>query len=523
MTTRRIILIGLGLFLVFGVVSFVWRSVQIRGELAKISSTDAPRQEEGARNLMARGALFDALQGGAPMQTRMNAIDALGRIAAKGDAPDAFNQLLQMLKDPDTESAEKKTHPVRDRARDTVALVGMRYLQPLLDAAKSPDGAIKDQSREAIKKIGYNPELAEAMAARLGDSALRAPFGDILSGFGPQTVPLVTPYLQPAELGKITKPEDLAKAKVELIETLGKYKAPVVTAQAKPEERARAPQHRAYVVDAIRAVIPFKDDVDPNVRRTVITSLSNIALPEGEAVLVAALNSTATDSDARQAAAGALGAIASPAANAAMVRALSDYDLRVATQAAAGLKRAGDRATGAIAGALADPSPAVRALAADAAGGLSSTALTARALADSDPRVRARAAEALGTIGGASAVAPLLNALGDADGTTATAAVLALSRIGAPAIGPLVARLQAGGDDTVAYRVSQALGMIGRPAVDPLLAAAQNGKPGARWAAITLGQIGDPRATPALQALSGSPDPDTANAASEALARVKQG
>lgn len=535
MTTRRTVLIILGALLLFGVINFVVGSIRTRNELAKIASAAPARQEEGVRNLMRRNALFDALQGGAPMRTRLNAIAALERIAARGNQKEAFNQLLQMLKDPDTESAEAKTHPVRDAARDAVARVGTLYTERLLDAAKDADAAIRDQSREAIKKIGA--PLKEAMAARLGDAALRAPLGEILAGIGPETVPLVTPYLQAAKLPPADKPDDLAKAKVELIEILGKYKVPTPPPPARPtkpgettaaagptaEEIARG---RALVSDAAAAIIPFKEDANPNVRRTVITSLSNIALPVAAPTLIAALNDQTTDSDARAAAAGALGAIATPAANAAMVRALSDYDLRVATAAAAGLRRAGDRAAASIAQALAHPDPAVRARAADAAGGMTTPALAARALSDPDAGVRAAAAGALGDIAiksaaSSSVITPLLSALDDPDGTVAETAALALGRVGQPAVAPLVARLQAG--DTVAYRAAQALERIGRDAVDPLLTVARSGRDGARWAAITLGQIGDTRAAPVLETLSQSTDPDTAYAASAALTKVRQG
>ena len=119
-----------------------------------------------------------------------------------------------------------------------------------------------------------------------------------------------------------------------------------------------------------------------------------------------------------------------------------------------------------------------------------------------------------------SAINPLLNALADGNGSVASTASLALSRAGEYAVPSLIARL--GGGDTIAYRASQALELIGRPAVDSLVAAAQPGKGTARWAAITLGEIGDPRARPALQTLSTSGDPDTRWAAGIALTKVAE-
>jgi HEAT repeat protein len=293
-----------------------------------------------------------------------------------------------------------------------------------------------------------------------------------------------------------------------------------------------------------------------------------------------------------------------------MQKAMSDYDVTVAIAATAGLRRAGDIAASNIAQLLSHPSPAVRARAAEAAGGMRSTALASRALTDTDAMVRARAVESLGDILARSAriradllalttaqdtdsqekafqalqthgavlelgqpanataranaiaylntkvsaqtdegkkkpfidliarintpqavlapltdvtpatIAPLTRALADTDGNVAQNAVIALARIGSTAIGPLTALLS-NSNETVAYYASQALAEIGRPAVEALLPAAEVGKPTARWAAITLGEIGDGRATNVLQALSQSPDPDTAYAAGAALAKVR--
>ncbi|HVK04995.1 MAG TPA: HEAT repeat domain-containing protein [Armatimonadaceae bacterium] len=594
MTTRRIILIALAALLLVGFGNFAWNSYQTRSSLARVAKGEA-EAEAGVRQLMARGVLFDALQGGAPPKTRLNAIAALTALAEGGKDEAAFKQLLQMLKDPDTEAAEEKKHPVRDAAKDAVAKIGPQYPDLLLDAAKDPDKNIQEQSRAALKQIGA--PMKEQMAARLGDGALRVPLGDILAGIGPETVPLIAPYLAPAELDKFKdKPDDLAKAKIQLIEILGKFKVP----------------------EAARPMLPFRDDPDPNVRRAVVTSLANIADPIGAPVLIAALTDPNTDASARAAAAGALGGIGTPEANAAMAKALTDYDNSVANAAAAGLRRAGDSAAGAIRQALQNADPAVRARAAEAAGGQRTVGLAASALKDPDPRVRAQAAESFANIlseanairaalrklatetsteermaavrglqtrsalnevlrpGAPSAaranavaalretaqaqkddkarepflkvverltdpaiaareqaaapltngadpavIAPLVATLRDADGTVAAAAQAGLVRIGEPVVPSLVTLLS--GNETQAYYASQALAQIGGAAVAPLLEVARPGKPGARWAAITLGDIRDARAVEPLRALAASGDPDTAHAASTALARVREG
>ena len=74
MNTRRIILIVVVVLLVFGIGNFAWNAAQTRSQLAQVASKEAAAQDEGVRRLMARGVLFDALQGGAPPQTRLDAI-----------------------------------------------------------------------------------------------------------------------------------------------------------------------------------------------------------------------------------------------------------------------------------------------------------------------------------------------------------------------------------------------------------------------------------------------------------------
>ncbi len=580
MNARRIILIILGLLIVYGLVNFVSNSVQTRAQLAEVASKDPAKQEEGVRSLMQRGVLFDSLQGGASKEVRLAAIATLTKLAQGGKNPQAFKELLQMLKDPDTESVEAKTHPVRDAAKDAVASVGLSYQDLLFAAAKDPDGNIRDQSRAALKKIGE--PLKEEMAKRLDDKDLRPAMGDMLAAIGPETVPLIAPYLYPPKL----KADD-SDYKNQLIEILGKFTVP----------------------EAATPILQFKDDKDPNVRRTAVTALANIAQPVGAPVLIQALGDVTADASARAAAAGALGGIATPEANAAMQKAVSDYDVSVAIAAAAGLRRAGDKAATNVAQLLTNPDAAVRARAAEAAGGMSSPALAEKALADVDAGVRAYAIESIGDIlsravgihndlrtlatatdkatqeqafqslqtrgavleltrpanAAAKAVAitllnekvaaekdaakqkpftdlitklntvpappplpevapatlaPLTKALSDPDGTVAQNAVAALSRLGEAAVAPLITLLDSK-DEKVSYYASKALAGIGRPAVDSLLPAAQINKPTARWAAITLGEIGDSRAADTLQALSQSPDADTAYVAGAALAKVR--
>lgn len=507
MTPRKYIGWGLVALLVLGIGNFAIGNIQTRGSLGKVSQ-GGTQADAGVRELMARNVLFDALQGGAPPKTRLSAISSLTAMSKTGKDPAAFKQLLQMLKDPDTETIQEKTHPVRDAAKAAVASVGTLYPDLLLDAAKDADGGIRDQSREALKVIGA--KMQTEMAARLGDSALRAPLGDILAGIGPATVGLVTPYLSAAELDKLKdKPDDLATAKLQLIEIMGKYK----------------------VREAAEAVLPFEKDPNPNVQRAVLTSLANIADPVGEPVLRAALNNPETDASARAAAAVTLGAFGTTDANNAMVTALSDFDLAVADAAASGLARAGatNEATAriAITRALASPDPAVRARAAFATSGLTKTDLAAKAITDTDPGVRSAAATAIGEVlvkanttpRTTAEIAPLVTALRDKDGAVAESAQRALINLGATAV-PAVAALLADKEDTTAYYAVRTLTAIGQPSYETVAETAQSGKPGARWAVVALGELGDIRAKPVLESLKSSSDPATAEAATDALAKI---
>ncbi len=507
MTPRKYIGWGVLALFVLGIGNFAVGNIQTRGSLGKVEKggTDA---DSGVRELMGRSVLFDALQGGAAPKTRLSAIASLTASAKTGKNPEAFKQLLQMLKDPDTEMIQEKTHPVRDAATAAVASVGTLYPDLLLDAAKDADGAIRDQSRAALTTIGA--PLQTQMAARLTDSALRSPVGGILAGIGAGTVGLVTPYLSPEALAKFKdKPDDLIAAKLQLIEIMGKY----------------------TVTEAANAVLPFENDAEPNVRRAVITALANIADPVGEPVLRKALTNPETDASSRAAAAATLGAFGTTDANDAMVTALGDFDLAVADAAATGLERAvkTSEATARVAlvRALASPNAAVRARAASATAAMTQTDLASQALRDPDADVRVAGATALGTIltrqdAGSSTPAgatPLIAALRDPDGAVAAAAEIALVSVGAPVV-PAVAALLSDPRETTAYYAVRTLSSIGAPSLPVLLATAQAGKPGARWAAVTLGEIGDVSATPVLETLKNAPDPATAEAATDALAKI---
>lgn len=499
MKTRTGILIGLGVVTALGTGNFVLNSIRTNAELRRISGSDAAERQTGVRALIERNVLFDALQGGAPPATRLNAISALKELARSGDNPGAFKELILLLKDPDTESADSKTHPVRDAARAALVEIGASYPDLILAAAKDPDTNIRVHSIEALKKIGA--PLQEALAAQMGDAAVRVPFGEVLAIIGPSSIPLITPWLAPEKL----KETDVL-SKLALIEALGRYK----------------------VADAAFPILRFENDPDPNVRRAVVTALANIGDPAGAPVLIRSATSAESDASARAAAAGALGGIASPQACAALSTLLQDNDTFVASAAMAGLRRASDKAESQIRGAASDPDPSVRARAAEASGGLTSPAVAMALLRDSDARVRSKAASSLADIvsrrksaNSSKELEALATALADPDGAVAAEASSGLARCGTGAVAVLIQAL--GGGDTSAYQASRALVAVGKGSVAPLIAKATTNDPESRWAAVTLGEIGDPAAADTLQKLESSSDPDTAYVAKAALAKLGTG
>jgi HEAT repeat protein len=499
MKTRTGILIGLGIVAVLGTGNFVFNSIRTNADLRRIAGSSLAERQAGVQSLIGRNVLFDALQGGAPQTTRMNAIAALKELAKSGANPAAFKELILLLKDPDTESADSKTHPVRDAARGALIEIGSSYPELILAAAKDPDTNIRLQSIEALKKIGA--PLQSALAAKMGDAAVRVPFGEVLAIIGPTSIPLITPWLAPDKL----KDSDVL-SKLALIEALGRHK----------------------VAEAAQPILRFDNDPDPNVRRAVVTALANIGDPAGAQVLVRSATSPESDASARAAAAGALGGIATPAACDALVSLLQDSDTFVAAAATAGLRRAADRAEIQIGKAAISSDPAVRARAADASGGLQSPRITLALLRDPDANVRAKAAASLAdnisrqtSKASTAELTALAAALADPDGTVAAEASSGLARCGSKAIPVLAAALD--GNDTAAYQAVRALGTIGTPALDILIKVASASNSRSRWAAVALGEIGNPVAADVLRKLQASPDADTAYVAKAALAKLATG
>jgi HEAT repeat protein len=144
------------------------------------------------------------------------------------------------------------------------------------------------------------------------------------------------------------------------------------------------------------------------------------------------------------------------------------------------------------------------------------------ALKDPDVEVRASAALALGWKGNLAAIPALTGALSDPGWQVVDASVTALGEIGISAIDGLVAAIRNPGTSmTVRYQIARAFSEMGRRAVPKLVAALSDPDPTVqKWAAVSLGTIGDQSAVGALKQLAGSADPDVRWVVEEQLRRL---
>lgn len=189
--------------------------------------------------------------------------------------------------------------------------------------------------------------------------------------------------------------------------------------------------------------------------------------------------------------------------------------------------------------ALNDADPMVRVTAAHALTSMpagEAASLVAPLLKDKLEFVRREGAYALGETRSQTAIQPLVELLTvEKEVAVRAAAVIALGQIADQAAVPALAQVLSGispnqkskkrEDDFVMHSAAQALGQIRSPAgIGPLTSVLTNETNSIevrRAAAEALGLIGDPSATPALEAALASNDPYLSAAARAALRRVK--
>ncbi len=257
------------------------------------------------------------------------------------------------------------------------------------------------------------------------------------------------------------------------------------------------------------------------VRRVAIGAIALIAHPSCEEPLTEAIRNANDDNEARAQAAVGLGRIGTPTAVATLVKALSDDDLKVQVAAVDGLADVGDPAVPALAAAIRSDDARTRLRAAQALGGIATPAINGAlipALRDASPDVRAEAARALGFEGNGQAVSSLAAGLSDADGAVAAACADALAKIGAPARPALTRALSGAGG--VPFLAAVALAKQGAASVPDVVAAARSGAVAGRWAVESLARNRSQVALDALKQLTEAGDPATREVASAALQRL---
>ena len=352
----------------------------------------------------------------------------------------------------------------RGRAAEALGDIGdRRAVEPLIAALNEGESTVRGYIVRALGKIG-DGRAVEPLIAVLGDAAVGVD-GDVADALGKLRDPRAVGPLIAALADKDSEVVERAawalgvlndrRAVEPLIAVLGNVGRPV---PAPPAGQGAAsfllPFSRPRAVDRMRAA----------------WALGVLGDPRAAKPLLAALD--CGDSDVRESAALALADIRDADITKPLVELLTGINSDQRSVAAIALGRIGD--------------PQVV------------PALVAVLVGEGEV-VDREAAEALGRIGDRRAVEPLIAALGR-DWFSDEAVVKALARIGdGRAVGPLLAAFAA--ENGRRSEIAEALGVLGTPhAVGPLMRALQEDKEDEVRcaAAAALGEIGDPRAVPAL-------------------------
>ncbi len=493
-----------------------------------MGNADPAVRSKSALELIQTEQFSDSITGES-IRTRLNAIKALESLAddksvVKGSGKDdldyrsqAVKQCIALLKDTD--------RPVREAA--VAALKRMDYTAPdnlkeLVNGIGDGDpGVRKGVAATFVAPDGLGPR-ADVVAAIIdkmkGDGGTRGPGGDIL-GSARFLKEGARALATPALLTILTARDDKDPRKFKNDEGARSGAADALGKLGDP----------AAVAPLIGAM---KGD-SPAVRRVAIGAIALIADPSGEQALIDSVNNSATDNEARLQAAAGLGKIGSPQAIATLIHALSDTDLKLRSATVAALARAGrptadgpvnHQVLSELIAALGSADDDARLGSAQSLAKLGAPeangALTGALRNGKEPELRAAAASALGFAHNIGGVQPLIAALSDPDGDVREAARDGLSAIGIEATPALIGAMERGQTD--AFYATEAIAHLGSAALPALQRAAQDASHpvGQRWAAVALGELGVADATPTLQQLARSSDPDVSFVAKSQLDRL---
>lgn len=545
---------------IFGLVT-VNRNKQARLEAA-LASADANTRDATVQELIGQDRLIDVLtntqnpnedkdsaQNKKSVTIRQNAADSVNRLATakKIDAKAAMNTLFLLRKDPD--------QGVKDRATDGLTALGKESdanLRAIVSRLKDGDPDIRGAAVDALAKIGgantaqaVDPMVKDPAAQDAAQSALvkLAPEGTETrwATAGTPSVPFIIAHLKEPETAS-----DLTRQQ-QLVDMLRQIASPTAVPTLMETARTSPPSVRRIALvalantvlstyaakrgfDLATADFPAQQKKDPKAKPPAPgpTAEDIAQVTQAEPVLIAALQNSNDDSEARSQAALTLGKTASPQAIAALGGALDDFDTRVRRAALQGITSVGPAAVPSLIAALKTGDALTRPAAAQALGGIGSPpAVAALNVAFANPAtpidVRESAAIGLGSSGNPAVVPSLVAALGDPNGRVASAASVALqsSELTAAAVPPLVAAFTR--PAPVPFNASQTLAQLGARALPALQAAAASPNPQTQtWAAVTLGQMESraPSVIAALTPLKNSANPSVQWAATQALDRL---
>jgi HEAT repeat protein len=473
---------------------------------------------------------------------RLHATESVNRLSAEGKiTPDqAFDTLFLICKD--TGDGIK---PAAETGLTALGEKSDANLNAIVRRLSNGDPDIRGAAVDVLGLIG-GAKTAAAVNAVLNNTASQDSAVSALQKIGAPSVPLVVAHLEdPAAAGDIAFRQQMVStldtiadpsAVPELIRIAGETSQPSV-------QRLAQVALADTVLAAYKAIQTAKDAVtgakDPAAKATAQAALTkaNAALPavqSAEPTLRGVLGDTAAESESRSQSALALGQYGSPAAIAALVTSLGDFDAQVRDASATGLQSSGAPAVGPLSAALASGDTARRTGAAQALGGIGTpAAVAALTQAFSSPAtpapVREGAVIGLSRSGSPSVIPTLVKALGDKDGLVAASAQdgLLTPALAKPAVPALVSALSQ--PTPVPFNAAETLARMGALAetdVVPRLtqSLASGNIPTQTWAAITLGEIGT-KSAPALAALQGlakSTNPQVQYAASQSLLKLAE-
>ena len=473
---------------------------------------------------------------------RLHATESVNRLSAEGKiTPDqAFDTLFLICKD--TGDGIK---PAAETGLTALGEKSDANLNAIVRRLSNGDPDIRGAAVDVLGLIG-GAKTAAAVNAVLNNTASQDSAVSALQKIGAPSVPLVVAHLEdPAAAGDIAFRQQMVStldtiadpsAVPELIRIAGETSQPSV-------QRLAQVALADTVLAAYKAIQTAKDAVtgakDPAAKATAQAALTkaNAALPavqSAEPTLRGVLGDTAAESESRSQSALALGQYGSPAAIAALVTSLGDFDAQVRDASATGLQSSGAPAVGPLSAALASGDTARRTGAAQALGGIGTpAAVAALTQAFSSPAtpapVREGAVIGLSRSGSPSVIPTLVKALGDKDGLVASSAQdgLLTPALAKPAVPALVSALSQ--PTPVPFNAAETLARMGALAetdVVPRLtqSLASGNIPTQTWAAITLGEIGT-KSAPALAALQGlakSTNPQVQYAASQSLLKLAE-